>query len=76
MFTQKTNCAKIPLVIIMDLLKWGKLLIKIERKRRRLYELSQLKPHDTDELLQVSRQLDELINRYQLEIKKTKVVCS
>jgi len=64
-----TNCAKIPLVIKVDLLNWGKLLIKIERERRRLYELSQQEPQNTDKLLRVSRRLDELINRYQREIK-------
>ena len=57
------------LVILMDLLNWGKLLIKIERERRRLYELSQREPHNTDKLLQVSQQLDELINRYHREVK-------
>ena len=53
----------------MDLQSWGKLLVKIEVERRRLYEVSRREPHNTKKLLQVSQRLDELINRYQQEIK-------
>ncbi|HBX22686.1 MAG TPA: hypothetical protein DEF34_03460 [Desulfotomaculum sp.] len=68
-FTWLLYYASICKVIKLDLLNWGKLLVKIECERRRLYELSQLEPHNTDKLLHVSQRLDELINRYQREIK-------
>jgi len=53
----------------MDLHNWGKLLVKIEAERRRLYEVSRKEPHNAKKLLQLSQRLDELINMYQREIK-------
>jgi len=46
----------------------GKLLIKIETERRRLYDVSRKEPHNVKKIPQVNQRLDELINMYQQEI--------
>ena len=53
----------------MDLHNWGKLLVKIEAERRRLYDVSLKEPHNAKKLIQVSERLDELINMYHQEVK-------
>ncbi|WP_092471796.1 aspartyl-phosphate phosphatase Spo0E family protein [Desulfotruncus arcticus] len=53
----------------MNLLNWGRLLVQIELERRKLYEVSKNDPANFKKLLQVSQQLDELINKYQREVK-------
>lgn len=48
----------------MDCKTWGELLVNIEQMRRKLHDIYNREPNNTDKLIKASKKLDKLINKH------------